>query len=142
MHLVARLQRPDAVELLVRRPDIDTGALHAEAVALRRRRDDLAVDYADGIIGRGALHAGTERLAQRLDQIDRQLATSAGSDPLAGIAGRPDAGRVWAGLDLGRKRAILNMLAVVTILPTRTSRQPDGSYFDPASVRVEPRRTP
>jgi hypothetical protein len=63
---------------------------------------------------------------------------------LAGVADAPDPARVWAGLDLSRRRAIIDVLATVTILPARRGRrpgwQPGQTYFDPTTVRVEPKR--
>ena len=63
---------------------------------------------------------------------------------LAGVADAPDPAEVWDGLDLARRRAIVDTLATVTILPARRGRrpgwQPGQSYFDPTTVRVEPKR--
>ena len=52
--------------------------------------------------------------------------------------------RVWEGLDLSRRRAIVDTLATVTNLPARRGRRPGWRpgepYFDPTSIRVQPKR--
>jgi site-specific DNA recombinase len=59
---------------------------------------------------------------------------------LAGVADAPDPAKVWAGLDLSRKRAIVDVLIDVVILPARKGRRPGWrageSYFDPESVEI------
>jgi hypothetical protein len=63
---------------------------------------------------------------------------------LAGVADAPDPTKVWEGLDLSRRRAIVDALATVTILPARRGRrpgwQPGQSYFDPETVEITPKR--
>jgi hypothetical protein len=59
---------------------------------------------------------------------------------LAGVADAPDPAKVWAGLDLSRKRAIVDVLVDVVILPARRGRRPGWrpgeTYFDPESVKI------
>ena len=63
---------------------------------------------------------------------------------LAGVADAPDPAKVWQGLDLSRRRAIVDVLATVTILSGRKGRrpgwQPGESYFDPRTVDITPKR--
>jgi hypothetical protein len=42
---------------------------------------------------------------------------------------------VWAGLDIGRRRAVLDCLMTVTVLPITRP----GPGFDPDTVRIEPK---
>ena len=68
---------------------------------------------------------------QRSDITAQLAAMSRGSVP-AGVA---DAARVWQGLDLSPRRAIIDTLATVTILPARRGRRPGRpALFDPTSV--------
>jgi site-specific DNA recombinase len=59
---------------------------------------------------------------------------------LAGVADAADPAKVWAGLDLSRKRAIVDVLIDVVILPARKGRRPGWrageTYFDPDSVEI------
>lgn len=75
------------------------------------------------------------RLQQRLDDIEARLRAAAGRDPLADIAGQPDADEIWQRLDLGRQRAILDALLVVTVLPKRRRRPPAEGHIDPRTRR-------
>jgi hypothetical protein len=77
-------------------------------------------------------------LQARLTAVEERQRAASGRDPLAGIAGRADAADVWERLDLGRQRAILDALLIVTVLPQRPGRMSDGSRFDTSAVRIEP----
>jgi site-specific DNA recombinase len=125
----------------------DPAALHAQAAGLRQRLQGLADAYAEDAIDRQQLASGSRRLRARLAEVDRQLARSAAGaapSPLAGLADAPDPAAVWAQLPLDRRRAVIRVLADVAILPARKGRRPGWrageGYFDPASVRVTPRR--
>ena len=146
--ILARLSRPDAADLLrPRQPGDDPAALHAAATALRQRLQGLADAYAEDAIDRQQLASGSRRLRARLATVDRQLATAAAAaapSPLAGLADAPDPAAVWKRLPLDRRRAVIGVLADVTILPAKRGRRPGWKagepYFDPASVRVTPKQ--
>jgi hypothetical protein len=135
-HLIARLERDDAADLLnPPAPGIDGRALHAELAAHQAKLTEIAADYDDDLITRPQMLTRTAKRRAKITAIEAELAAaSAGPDPLDGLAGNPDAGKIWDGLGLARQRAVLDRLAVVTLLPA-TRR---GRGFDPGSVRVEP----
>jgi len=137
LYLTKRLARPDAVNLLrpAPRAGIDAAALRADSAGLRKQLDGLAAAFADGDIDRQQLAAGTARVKAKSDKIAALLAAHDDPDPLAEFRGQPDAAAVWAGLPLARKRAVVDLLAVVTLLPS-TRR---GKGFDTASVCIEPK---
>lgn len=147
--IVERLSRPDAVDLL-QTPGtaVDTTELSAEATALRQRLDDLDDDLDDGKITRARWQRRNNRMRTRLDEIAREIEAAAQIDPLAGIVGAPDVAALWFGtredrsdgLDLGRRRAVLDALATVTVLKAGRGRREGGDYFDPASVKIDPKR--
>jgi hypothetical protein len=135
--ILARLSQPDDADLLARQPDIDTAALAREVNALRARIDEAGNMWEAGELTRAEHRARTGRLREKLEAAEAALTDAAPRDPLAGLAGRPDAATVWAGLDIGRRRAIVDLLVTVTLLPARRlGRQPDGSYFDPDTVAI------
>ncbi|MGH3319484.1 MAG: recombinase family protein [Streptosporangiaceae bacterium] len=139
--IIERLSRPDASDLLTAPgQSVDVAALHADATAVRGRLAELGELYGDGAIDVAQLRSGTTRLRARLDAIESELAAAARVNPLVGIVDAGDVGATWEALDIGRKRAVLDVLMVVTVLPSRRGRHPGGGYFDPATVRVEPRR--
>jgi site-specific DNA recombinase len=44
------------------------------------------------------------------------------------------------GLTLGQRRAIIDALVTVTVLPAPSGRRSNGTYFNPAFVRIEWKR--
>lgn len=137
--IVARLAKPEAAILLPHdgNQDVDVRALRAEQATLRELLNEQARLHARRIIDDQQLAAGSIELREKLDAIGQQLEETAGSSPLAGIAGNPDAAAVWARMDLGRRREIIRALMTVTLLPMEKLR---GRVFDPASVRIDWRR--
>jgi site-specific DNA recombinase len=131
--IVARLSRPDARDLLsdTKRPDV--AALRDEANGLRKRLDALAVDFADGSLTASQLRVATERLRERLAAAEQHLSDAGRVDVLGPLIASSDVAAAWRGLTVARQRAILAMVARVTIHPpgrgTRT--------FRPETVTVE-----
>jgi len=138
--IIHRLARPDAADLLATPPaaKADIADLQRQVTALRARKTGLARMYAAGAIDDAQLTAGSAELGRELSKAEADLHAVSARDPLAGLAGREDAAQVWAGLPLGTKRAIVRLLADVTLLAGRKGgRLPGGSYFDPDSVRIK-----
>jgi site-specific DNA recombinase len=142
--VVERLSRPDARELLTPDQPVDTTALHLRDVALGERLVELGRMYGAGTIDGPQLQAATASIRTQREQITEQLAAASRGSVLAGVADAPDPAKAWQGLDLSRRRAIIDTLATVTILAARRGRrpgwQPGQTYFDPTSVRIEPKR--
>lgn len=142
--MVARLSRPDAVDLL--RPEApDLAPLHLSAAALRVRLEELATLHADGVLTAAQLVAGTERARQQLGQVEAKLAEAAAGSVFEGLVGFADVERRWRGLGVDRQRMVVARLVTVTLLPLTRQGRPAGwragqSYFRPESVRIEPKR--
>ncbi|MBO0822424.1 MAG: recombinase family protein [Actinobacteria bacterium] len=135
--VIERLSRPDATRLLrPKTPLVDITALHTEANAIRARMDELASLYAKGAVNASQLATGTEELEAAVKAVDARIAAATSSSPLAGLAGEPDVAAKWPGLSLDRKRAVVDMLVTVTILPGKRGRKAGGIYFDPETVRI------
>jgi site-specific DNA recombinase len=131
-----RLSRPDAIELLeVRQPVVDTGQLATQANALRARINEAKDLWESGVLSAADLKSRNARLSEQLAEVQAQLRSAAGHSPVADLAGRPDAAEVWAELDLGRRRAILNALMIVYVMPL--AKPPGRAPFDPKTIRVE-----
>lgn len=137
--VVERLRKPDAAELLAP-PTEDTSTLHTQAQAIRERLSELARLYADGTVDAAQLTEGTASLRDQLAEVDGRLAAANGDTTLAAFAGQ-DPAEVWDSLDVDRRRAVVDVLLTVTVLPARRGRppgwQPGESYFDPSSVLIE-----
>jgi hypothetical protein len=142
--VVERLSRPDARELLLPKPT-DTTSLHLQADGLRQRLKGLADAYADGAIDAAQLRSGSDRLRGRLAEVDARIAAASRGSVLAGVVDAPDPAAVWARLDLDRRRAVVEVLVDVVILPARKGRRPGWRagepYFDPRTVAVTPKRS-
>ncbi len=134
--VIARLAKPDALDLLIDddRPDADQ--LRQEAVVLRARLEQLAVDFADGGITSAQLRTATERLRGRLKAVEAGQADNSRPHVLASVVGVENVRTAWAQLSLGERRAVVDTLMTVTILPAGK-----GSRFNPEQVRIEWRTT-
>ncbi|MCU1692977.1 MAG: Site-specific recombinase [Frankiales bacterium] len=134
--VLERLSRVDAVAGIVP-PRPDTAPLHVEAGALRERLDDAARGWAAGVLSQSQLTAATAELRARLEDVEARIGQANQGSALVGLAG-PKAAETWETLLLDRRRAAVDLLMTVTVLPrNRTGRLPGGDYWDPAAVRVE-----
>jgi site-specific DNA recombinase len=143
--IIERLSRPDAADLLAPDQTGDVAALHARDAALRARLDELGRLYGEDVIDAAQLAQGTAAIRTQREQITAQLAAFSRGSVLAGVADAADPAKVWAGLDLSRKRAIVDVLIEVVILPAahkgrRAGWRAGETYFDPASVAIHWKR--
>jgi site-specific DNA recombinase len=115
--VLARLAQPDALDLLAARDERDVTALRVEAAALRVRLDELADSFADGVITRGQMERGTDRARTRLEIVEQELAAAGGVSVLEELVTAGNIGAMWEGLDLDRRRAVIDTLVTITLLP-------------------------
>lgn len=136
------LARPDLAELFGGESAERTVELRTKASSIRARLNDLGALFATGDIDALQLKEATARLRAQQEEVDRQLADLAAGTVLDGVAGHPDADALWPTLPLSRKRAIIDALFVITVLPGRRggSNQHRRQPQDPAStIRIEPK---
>lgn len=129
---VARLSRPDARALMddTKRPDVS--GLRADADGLRRRIEALADDLD---IDERTLARRDKALRTRLAGIEAQLADAGRVDLLGPLVGADDVEAAWNGLDIDRRRAVVDLLMTVRLLPPGRGVRD----FDPATVDVQPK---
>lgn len=113
--VVARLERPDAVDLLVDRERPDVDALRAERRRLEVTVRELGDDHDDGLIGRAEYQRRLKRLNARVADIDGKLQAGANVEPLRDLVGAADVRGAWDALPLGRKRAVLEALLTIEV---------------------------
>jgi site-specific DNA recombinase len=65
------------------------------------------------------------------------MATAVAGSPLAGFAGSDDVAAAWDAASVSRRKAVIDVLMTVTLLPAPRGRRPGGHYFDPGSINVE-----
>lgn len=144
--VVERLSRPDAAKLLVSAaPSVDVAALRDESLVLRQRLDELAASFAQGVLDLRQLHAGTETARRRLAEVEGALAASVATSPIAQLVDAEDVAARWDALDVSRRRAVVNALMTVRILPAPKGKPPGWRagqpYFHPRYVRIVWRRS-
>jgi DNA invertase Pin-like site-specific DNA recombinase len=137
-----RLSRADLADSTTppRSANGNAAELHAKMTSARQRLDHAAVMYAAGTIDAPQLTIITGKLNAEMELLGRQLADLARRDALAEFTGR-DPREVWDGLDLGRRRAVLQALMTITVNPAPKGRprgwQAGQPYFDEDSIAVE-----
>jgi site-specific DNA recombinase len=134
--IVERLSRSDAIELLrPAAPEVNLSALRATASAARVRLAEIAEMLGEGELTRAEAQIARSRASTRLERAEAEIAGATATSPLAGIVDAPDPAVVWTGLDIGRRRAVLDSLMTVTVLPITRP----GPGFDPDTVRIDPK---
>jgi site-specific DNA recombinase len=138
--IVARLSRPDAADLLAPDRKGDTAALTLKDAALQARLEEYERLASAGEIEPSSFVRITADIRRQREQVTDTLAAMTRGSVLAGVADAPDPAAVWKGLDLSRKRAIVDVLMEVVVLPAAKGRRPGWrpgeSYFDPATVQI------
>ena len=137
--IVGRLVKPDAVDLL-RAEEHDEAAaeqLREQAAALYRKLDKLAEEHADELLTARQLKVASDRVQAKLDTIESQLQDQERVRVFDGIRlGTPEAAEDIADLSPDRLRAVLGVLAEVTIAPVGKG----GKVFKPERVVWDWRR--
>jgi DNA invertase Pin-like site-specific DNA recombinase len=127
---IGRLTQPDAVKLWTAKLP-NAAALMTEADTLRRRRDDIALDYADGAMTRDQFRSANERVLNRLGELEAQIAAAGSNSPLA-IVASDDVRTKWKTLSTAQRRGIIAALMTPVLhLPGRGTRT-----FRPETVEI------
>jgi DNA invertase Pin-like site-specific DNA recombinase len=130
--LLARLSRPDAVAALAGDQDEDTAALASEIARLREQLDGLGDLYAEGALTAAGLRDASAKLKGRLGSLQQRLAASGGNEQVVALATSEDLRSRWDGLPLRHRRAVIDALMLVTVLPVTR-----GARFEPEQVAIE-----
>jgi len=133
--VIERLSRPDAADLLIdySRPDVE--GLRNQAQVLRALLEELGVEFATGELPAAQLRVINDRIGQQLAVIEAQIADAGKVSVLGGLVGVKDVRAVWDGLDIDRRRAVIDALMSITLhSPGKGAR-----VFDPATVLITPK---
>lgn len=131
--VIARLERPDAADLLTPSNDPELDVYRARAQAIRERLDDLATGLEEGVLTLAAVRRSSTRLQSELAEAEARIQSGTHADVLRPLVTAPDVGKAWAAADLQQKRAVIDTLMQVTLLPPERGHRP----FDPETVRIE-----
>lgn len=128
--MVARLSRPDAAGLFGGDPGAMTQA-RAEVSAIEARMEIAADQFADGGITGPQLERITAKLKPQLEVARARLRVSEPSPEMDEFTG-PKAGQAWERATIDRKRAVIEAIMTITILPSGA-----GKSFNPEQVKIE-----
>jgi site-specific DNA recombinase len=129
--VLGRLQMPDAAELFTRGdPDALQDARNT-LEAIDARLANAADMFAAGDIDGAQLARITERLRADRAKASADVEAALPATVPADLIGEA-AAETWAALSMDSKRAVLDTLVTVTIMPSGS-----GKAFDPATVRVD-----
>lgn len=128
--VVARLSKPDAAGLFGGNPEAVREALDQRAT-IEARMEIAADQFADGAITGPQLERITAKLKPQLEDARARLRANEPSPEMGEFAG-PGAAAAWKSASIARRRAIIETLISVTILPSGA-----GKAFDPQLVRIE-----
>lgn len=131
--MVARLSRPDAVDLLSQTDSPDVADHRAREQVLQERLEDLATGLEEGILTLGAVRTSSDRLRAELEAVRAKIRNSTHADVLTPLVTARDVAATWAACDLKQKRAAIEALMTVTLLKPETGTR----EFDPETVRIE-----
>lgn len=131
--VIERLSRDDARDLLIdhSRPDVEE--LREAARALRARLDELGAEFASGELPASQLRVINDSIAAKLCEIEGEIADAGRVSVLGDLIGVGDVRTVWEGLDLDRRRAVIDALMTITL----TSPGRGARVFDPDTVRID-----
>jgi site-specific DNA recombinase len=130
---VGWLSRPEAADLVIDRGHPDAKALREQAATLRDRRENLAVDYADGTLTKSQMRTANERLSAQIAEIEAQLADAGRVDALGPLIAAADVAAAWRALSVAQQRVVIDMLMTVRLDPPGRGVR----VFRPETVRIE-----
>jgi site-specific DNA recombinase len=142
--VIERLSRPDAIDLLARDAGPDLAQLHTRRAALDAELEEWRRFADAGEVSPPSFARAEKGILARCAEVDAAIGQANRGSVFTGVVDAPDPAAAWAGLDLDRRRGIVAELLEITILPARRGRRPGWkageTYFDPATVKVEPKR--
>lgn len=131
--ILGRLRKPDAAELLVGPDRADQAQVAARRVQeLQDRLNDAAEAYAAEAITLAQLTTINAVLRPKLEAAQDEASSPNRVKILDDLIGTDDPEVVWEQLSPQRRRAVVDLLVEVRIMPTAS-----GPRFNPEAIRVE-----
>jgi site-specific DNA recombinase len=117
--------------------------LNARDAELAGKLAALGRSFKADLIDLPTVESATADIRAERQAITEELTAMAAGSVLSGVADAADVAAAFDACDLSRRRAIVDLLMVVTLNRSRRGRpagwEPGASYFDPASVDIRPR---
>lgn len=141
-HIIARLSRRDARDLLLNDERDDLQRLEARLLEARAELEEWRTAAGAGEVTLAAFRPVEKRLLGEIGGIERDLLRPDRALILRDLIEADDVTKAWLDMPLDRQRAVLAELVTVTILPAPRGRpagwRPGEPYFDPRYVDVTP----
>lgn len=140
--IVARLSKPDAADLLLTddRPDLD--ALRASLITEQAGLEDWRRLAEAGEVTALSFARAEKAALARIEAIRGEMAHVDRAPILRDLIEADDVAVAWKGLPLDRQRAVVRLMAAVTVQRARPGRipgwRPGEPYFDSSTVDVRP----
>ena len=115
--VVSRLSQPDAADLLLADSGPDTAGLRQRAAGLRAKIDESRQLYEDGVLSAVELRTTRDNLKAKLADIDARLQDANRARVFDGVIDAADVAAAFDALPLDRKRAVIDTLTTITVLP-------------------------
>ena len=130
--IIGWLSQPEAAAAFgsERNPDIAVAIERAQEI--RARLDTVTDMFANGGMDRRQFERATARLRPMLETAEAAARVIDDRPLLTGLLGAADVRAVWDSLPLARRRAVVDLLVEVRIVPSR----PGTRTFDPHSVEI------
>jgi hypothetical protein len=112
---------------------ISAAPVRAEESALRSRLDELALQFADGVLTSSQLRTATTRVRARLADVEEQLYGPDAERYFGDVIDADDPRIAFRGLPLERKRELIRSMVTVTIMPIGHG---GSKVFDPLMVEI------
>lgn len=133
--------RPEVASQLAASRGVDLDALDRRERQINDQLDEAAEMFAARVWTRQRVERIAAPLNAELAEIQEQRVQAAAGHPADELIGADDLEAAWEALDVSRRQAIVDAVAVVTLLPARRGRPPGWCpgqpYFDPESIRIE-----
>ena len=120
--VIARMSLPDAADLAVTAPaGVDVNALRLRIKDLGESKKALLRMFTNHQIDEADMVTETAEIREELVKLEQTLAAQTPRSPLTPLIGAADVAGVWESMSLGDRRAAVDKLMIVTILPLVTS---------------------
>lgn len=131
----------DGMQLVTPTPDLTH--LRDRLVTLRVRSEEIASLFGDpdSDMTAAQFRIANARLQQEIHSTEAELGRRTAGSTLAGIADATDPAAAFRQADIDRQRAVIDVLATVTLKRIGAGRRPGGGYFDPDSVVITSKGT-
>ncbi|MCX5229648.1 recombinase family protein [Streptomyces sp. NBC_00233] len=137
-YVLERLSRPDASDLVAaREPTVDVEGAQRTMREAREMLDELAAALGAGEMDMREWRMASQVAKRRVANAEAELSRAVAINPVVELVMADDIPKAWKGLDLSRKRSIIDYLMTVTVLPAQRGRRPGGGYSDPEAVRID-----